>query len=279
AYGVPSCALNTKICGQGFPMSRILSGKFVQRDQQPWMVFLALNITTMITSCTAVILTEVHMLTGASCVYRNGTYPAWIKAYYMSTERMKGDYLYVDQVRLHTDFNATNHRNDIALLAVQRPLVFSRYTKPICIPTNPLNLTDMRLTVAGWGRLGDDEPTGNKARALEPVKKAEPEQTSLYRGTVRGVYGEDCYHRFKKFGYDDLIMFCAERDSTALCDVTAPAMSTGSDGVTYLMGLASYGFPCGSSSLPSVFLRIDSFSPWIFHKLNRFAEYTEIPTP
>ncbi|KAH7939890.1 hypothetical protein HPB52_018837 [Rhipicephalus sanguineus] len=110
---------------------------------------------------------------------------------------------------------------------------------------------------------------------------AEPEQTSLYRGTVRGMYGEDCYHRFKKFGYDDLIMFCAERDSTALCDgdTAAPAMSTGSDGVTYLLGLASYGFPCGSSSLPSVFLRIESFSPWIFHKLNRFAEYTEISTP
>lgn len=205
----------------------------------------------------------------------------------MSTERLKGDYLYVDQVRLHTDYNATNHRNDIALLAVQRPLVFSRYTKPICIPTDPMNLTDMRIMVAGWGRLGDDEsaevaePTGDEPKPPTPDQKAEPEQTSLYRGTVRGMYGEDCYHRFKKFGYDDLIMFCAERDSTALCDgdTAAPAMSTGSDGVTYLLGLASYGFPCGSSSLPSVFLRIESFSPWIFHKLNRFAEYTEISTP
>lgn len=261
-------------------MSRVLSGKFVQRDQQPWMVFLSLNFTTMITSCSAVILTEIHMLTAASCVHRNGTYPASIKAYYMSTERLKGDYLYVDQVRLHTDFNATNHRNDIALLAVQRPLVFSRYTKPICIPSSPINLTDMRLTVAGWGRLGNDEPTGKKSRALEPVKGGEREQTSLYRGTVLGMYGEDCYHQFKNFGYDDLIMFCAERDSSALCDgdAAAPAMSTSSDGVTYLIGLASYGFPCGSSSLPSVFVRIDSFSPWIFHKLNRFSEYTEIHT-
>ncbi|KAL3225526.1 hypothetical protein MRX96_025770 [Rhipicephalus microplus] len=108
----------------------------------------------------------------------------------------------------------------------------------------------------------------------------EREQTSLYRGTVLGMYGEDCYHQFKNFGYDDLIMFCAERDSSALCDgdAAAPAMSTSSDGVTYLIGLASYGFPCGSSSLPSVFVRIDSFSPWIFHKLNRFSEYTEIHT-
>lgn len=248
-----------------------------------------MNFTTVITYCTAVLLTEVHLLTGASCVYRNGTYPAWIKAYYMSTERLKGDFLYVDQARLHTDYNATNHRNDIALLAVQRPVVFSRYTKPICVPTNPMNVTDMRVTVAGWGRLGDDEPaegklsepTGDKSKAAPPIKKAEPEQTSLYRGTLRGVDGEDCYHRFKKFGYDDLIMFCAERDSTALCegDTAAPAMSTGSDGLTYLLGLASYGFPCGSSNLPSVFLRVEAFVPWIFHKLNRFAEYTEIPTP
>ncbi|XP_054918437.1 transmembrane protease serine 11D-like isoform X3 [Dermacentor andersoni] len=265
AYRISTCTLNSEICGKGFAMSRVLSGKFVQRDQQPWMVFLAMNFTTVVTYCSAVLLTEVHLLTAASCLYRNGTYPVWTKAYYMSTERLKGDFLYVDQVRLHTDYNATNHRNNIALLTVQRPVVFSRYTKPICIPTNPMNLTDMRITVSGWGRLGD----------------AEPEQTSLYRGTLRGLDGDDCFHRFKNYGYDDLIMFCAVRDLNALCegDAASPAMATGSDGLTYLLGLASYGFSCGSSDVPSVFLRIEAFVPWIYHKLNRFTEYTEIPTP
>ncbi|XP_070383090.1 cathepsin G-like isoform X2 [Dermacentor albipictus] len=283
AYRNPMCTLNSELCGKGYAMSRVLSGKFVQRDQQPWMVFLAMNFTTMVTYCSAVLLTEVHLLTAASCLYRNGSYPVWTKAYYMSTERLKGDFVYVDQVRPHTDYNATNYRNNIALLTVQRPVVLSRYTKPICIPTNPMNLTDMRITVSGWGRLGDEEPTQGKPNL---TTTAEPEQTSLYRGTLRGLDGDDCYQRFKNYGYDDLIMFCAARDLNALCelfcsqgDAASPAMAAGSDGLTYLLGLASYGFSCGSSDVPSVFLRIEAFVPWIYHKLNRFAEYTEIPTP
>ncbi|XP_077494274.1 transmembrane protease serine 11D-like isoform X3 [Amblyomma americanum] len=266
AEGVHSdpCTINPKVCGQTLPMARLLNGKLGQRDENPWMVFLAINFTEM-SYCSATLLTEVHLLTAASCVYRNRTYPDWIKAYYLSTERLKGDFLYVDKVRIHTDYNSTTQRNDIAIITVQRPLVFTRYTKPICIPTNHMNVTDMRVTVAGWGRLNDNDP----------------EQTSLYRGTMRGLHGEDCYSRFRYYGYDDLIMFCAAKDSTALCegDTAAPAMVTGTDGLTYLLGLASYGYSCGSSDVPSVFVRIEAFVPWLFHKLNRFTEYTSIPTP
>ncbi|XP_077494272.1 transmembrane protease serine 11D-like isoform X2 [Amblyomma americanum] len=299
-------------------MARLLNGKLGQRDENPWMVFLAINFTEM-SYCSATLLTEVHLLTAASCVYRNRTYPDWIKAYYLSTERLKGDFLYVDKVRIHTDYNSTTQRNDIAIITVQRPLVFTRYTKPICIPTNHMNVTDMRVTVAGWGRLNDSTPHQLTGRSGEDaIAKTEgssplpalavgetstspsgglstraqsdqqsskvpddPEQTSLYRGTMRGLHGEDCYSRFRYYGYDDLIMFCAAKDSTALCegDTAAPAMVTGTDGLTYLLGLASYGYSCGSSDVPSVFVRIEAFVPWLFHKLNRFTEYTSIPTP
>ncbi|KAH7933635.1 hypothetical protein HPB49_014509 [Dermacentor silvarum] len=137
--------LTQLFCGQGYPTSRVLS----------WEV-----CSERSTAMDGVSGDEFHyrchvLLRGSP---DRGTFAnrgkLFVQAYYMSTEKLKGDFLYVDQVRLHTDYNATNHRNNIALLTVQRPLVFSRYTKPICIPTNPMNLTDMRISVSGWGRLG-----------------------------------------------------------------------------------------------------------------------------
>lgn len=264
--GGTECSINSDICGKGCPVARILNGKLVQRDQEPWMVFLAVNFSNTTQYCSAVILTEVHLLTAASCVYRNGTYPSRAKAYYMSTERLKGEYVYVDKIRIHTDYASRTYRNDIALMTVETPLQFSRYTKPVCVPTSYVNVTDTRVTVPGWGRLNST---------------AEPEQSSLYRGFVRGMDGEDCYRRFKAFGYDDLIMFCAGRDRSALCegDTASPAMVKGKDGLTYLLGFALYGFQCGSGDAPSVFLRVDAYVPWILHKLNRYSEYHSITVP
>ncbi|XP_077542015.1 transmembrane protease serine 11D-like [Haemaphysalis longicornis] len=228
-------------------------------------VFLAVDFSKTTYYCSAVILTEVHLLTTASCVYRNGTYPTWAKAYYESTVRLTGDYVYVDKIRIHTDYTSRTFRNDIALMTVERPLDFTRYTKPVCVPTSSVNVTDTRVTVPGWGRLNTTEP----------------EQSTLYRGFLRGMDGEDCYRRFKAYGYDDLIMFCAERDRSALCegDTAAPALVNGKDGLTYLLGLALYGYNCGSGDAPSVFLRVDAYAPWIHHKLNRLSEYHSIPVP
>lgn len=54
----------------------------------------------------------------------------------------------------HSEYDTYTQANDIALLRLERPVVFSNWIKPICLPSGDLlNKTydGVRMVVAGWG--------------------------------------------------------------------------------------------------------------------------------
>ena len=43
-------------------------------------------------------------------------------------------------------------KNDIALIKLEKPVRFSRFIQPICLPTRPRQFEEECCHVAGWGK-------------------------------------------------------------------------------------------------------------------------------
>lgn len=52
---------------------------------------------------------------------------------------------------IHPNYNSPAQYNDIALLRLDRNVIFNEYISPICLQTTP-NLQNTKLIATGWGR-------------------------------------------------------------------------------------------------------------------------------
>lgn len=79
--------------------------------------------------------------------------------------------------------NSRNQHHDIALLRMARKIEYTEFIKPICLPVDSsvrsLSLSDVVLTVAGWGKKQlatiDDESIRNFFHELQ-VKRKQDQQ-------------------------------------------------------------------------------------------------------
>lgn len=74
------------------------------------------------------------------------------------------------EVFLHPNFKALEFHDtsDIAIVQVDRPIVFSYRIIPVCLPQSETNNYDnMKATVSGWGRMWSD---GDNSRFLQETK-------------------------------------------------------------------------------------------------------------
>ena len=79
----------------------------------------------------------------------------------------------VSAVRAHTGFSTTSLKNDIAIVEVDRNVVFSDRIAPVCLPDS-LRGVDLpsrfgAMTIIGWG---SEETGGSTVTALRQVLSA-----------------------------------------------------------------------------------------------------------
>lgn len=61
---------------------------------------------------------------------------------------------HISRIILHPDYVDAGFVNDISLLQMESPVIFSDYVRPICLPDANATLKDGRMcTVIGWGQL------------------------------------------------------------------------------------------------------------------------------
>jgi len=63
----------------------------------------------------------------------------------------------VNEVYVHPEFESINFANDVALLLMDKPIVFGRRVSPVCLPGPPGTDTDVEFgkecVAVGWGRI------------------------------------------------------------------------------------------------------------------------------
>ncbi|XP_046623672.1 trypsin-1-like [Neodiprion virginianus] len=197
-------------------------------------------------SCSGALITELWVVTVASCVHRNGATNLTVR-FATTIASTGGEQLEVRFVIVHPDFDSISYDYDIALLKLRVPLQFGDGKLPIVLPSSEYEIADeTAANVTGW--IMDTQ--GNPASQLTVVSTP----------TVNQTICKSSLPAFK-----DLLdsMLCAGHMNAdaEVCqgDLGAPLVHE-----EILVGILSYGLGCTVPTFPTVYTRIDSFVTWIF---------------
>ncbi|XP_019746192.1 coagulation factor X-like isoform X2 [Hippocampus comes] len=158
----------------------------------------------------------------------------------------------VAQILMHERYEKKTADNDIALLRLASPVVYTPYAVPACLPTKSLAERDLWAisihTVSGWGRRAENGPTSHLLRRLR-VPRIRTQQCIQESGVQLTEN-----------------MFCAGyltgREDSCKGDSGGPLV-TQYKKTTFLLGIVSWGKGCARPGHYGIYTRVSNYLQWI----------------
>nr|XP_027203522.1 serine protease nudel-like [Dermatophagoides pteronyssinus] len=238
---------------------RIIGGKSSSFGSWPWQVALYREGEFQ---CGAVVIDSQWLLTAAHCFYSTpGAF--WTARSGVLRRGSLQRTLYeeirrIDRVIIHPDYVDRGFLNDIALLHLDKPLQYSKYIRPICLPDEEDSHIDrwnnQLCTTVGWGKLyehGRIFPDTLQEVTLPIISTEECRKRTLFLPLYRITDN----------------MFCAgfEHGGRDAClgDSGGPIMCQKANGKWILLGITSNGDGCGRAGRPGVYTKVYNYLTWI----------------
>ncbi|XP_016957760.1 trypsin 3A1 [Drosophila biarmipes] len=204
-------------------------------------------------ACGGTIFSPTIILTAAHCVLEHSK-PQYYVIRAGSTDWSKGgSYIQVHRIIPHPKFHEpTRMNNDIAIVQLQQPLVYSREIQPIGLATSEDRIQPAaQLFVSGWGSKAISQMQSEKRLRYTVVQLRDQDQ---------------CARNYFGAGSVTNTMFCAGtqvggRDSCQ-GDSGGPLV-TSINGQMKLYGIVSWGFGCANAMFPGVYTKVPAFGDWI----------------
>ncbi|RWS01252.1 hypothetical protein B4U79_07878, partial [Dinothrombium tinctorium] len=249
------CGKAKKIELHKMPDSRIVNGFNVPISSAPWVASLVgLRFDGSHAFCGAVIITPRRLLTAAHCINlakRSGFYK--INAVVGTDVKNNfggGEVFTVEQYKQHEFFVEKTYRNDIAILKLDRDIVYKpNKIAPICLPPRS-EQAQGRALVVGFG------VTDYDTRSLSEI---------LLGAEVNILPPSRCV-KYRKHGFKEEDQICAgweEGGMDACLGDSGGPLFYWKDNTAYLVGIVSFGIDCGQAGLPGIYTRISTFINWI----------------
>ncbi|XP_028047881.1 CLIP domain-containing serine protease 2 [Monomorium pharaonis] len=265
-------------CGRELSQ-RIIGGERTELDEFAWMALLEYQKPNgRSTACGGVLISKRYVLTAAHCIkgkdlptnwrltsvrlgeYDTDTDPDCVQD--SETTQVCADdpvTVGVEEQIAHEEYRplSRDQRYDIALLRLSYDVMFTKYIKPICLPTN--TLLNQKLFVAGWGKTESRSSSNIKLKLKLPL--ADKDQCDEVYGNagVRLGYGQICAGGQR--GKDS----CRGDSGGPLMAVER--LYNGTSKWT-TVGVVSFGpSPCGMQGWPGVYTKVSDFVPWILSKM------------
>ncbi|XP_055590878.1 CLIP domain-containing serine protease B4-like [Uranotaenia lowii] len=156
------------------------------------------------------------------------------------------EYIYEHNVAVH---------NDIALIKLERPIEFTDFISPVCLPLakdlRKIREAGRKFTVIGWGAT---ERGMQIPRILGSQYKLAVE--------VPGVSLKTCRRHYPNMIESEM---CAggESGKDSCQGDSGGSLVTNVDGYWYQFGVVSYGLGCGLEGVPGIYTRVTSYLDWI----------------
>ncbi|XP_046457601.1 chymotrypsinogen A-like isoform X2 [Daphnia pulex] len=171
----------------------------------------------------------------------------------------------VTRAVIHARYNAGNYANDIAILTLDMPVIFSKTVVPVCLPpasTDPDQYADQHAVTLGWGTT-----VGYPSATLGGMIREGSSVTALQQATVHMLSNSLCREEdyFGKYISDLNICVKSEEQQPCVSDVGSPLVVQSSPGTWTVIGIHSYGQGCGVSGLKT---RVSAFRTWIDQYIN-----------
>nr|XP_050033986.1 serine proteinase stubble-like isoform X1 [Dermacentor andersoni]XP_050033987.1 serine proteinase stubble-like isoform X1 [Dermacentor andersoni] len=242
------------------PQGRIVGGRNSFIGEWPWQVlvkeatWLGLFIKN---KCGGVLISDKYALTAAHCQ------PGFLSSLLVilgahdlsgNIGRFKPVSIPVRRMIVHRSYNPATFENDLALLELERPVVFQPHIVPICLPGRNEDFTGMPSYVTGWGKLSHGGSVPNVLQYVQvPILSNQKcQKMFMLAGHVKAIRDN-----FVCAGYDG-----GNRDSCE-GDSGGPLTLLRDDGRWVLVGTVSHGIRCAEPNMPGVYMRTSAYRPWI----------------
>ncbi|XP_072326964.1 acrosin-like isoform X1 [Scyliorhinus torazame] len=168
----------------------------------------------------------------------------------------------VAEVIKHENYNPDTESNDIALIKVTDPIVFTDFVQPVCLQYQKLDIAELKPCVtAGWGMV---EGKGRRADVLQEqeisiIPTAICNQGDWHNGSLSD---QVLCAGFKWAGPDR-----CQTDSGGplVCKVLGA-------GKFYQLGITNWGLGCGHKVHPGIYTSVRKYIEWIEWKTSKLGE-------
>ncbi|XP_050343182.1 serine protease nudel [Nymphalis io] len=233
---------------------RVVGGKPSQPAAWPWMV--ALYRDGMF-HCGGVIINQNWVMSAAHCVNKFWQY------YYEVQVGMLRRFSFSPQEQNHRvthiivnhNYNQEDMKNDLSLLRVKPAIQFSRWVRPVCLPSPEVAGADWMwgppagtiCTAVGWGATVERGPDPDHMREVEvPI-------------------WEKCKHQDDQDGNEICAGLVEGGRDTCQGDSGGPLLCRNPMNTQqwYVAGIVSHGDGCARKGEPGVYTRVSLFVSWI----------------
>jgi len=249
---------------------RIMGGSAVEGTRKyPWQMSLATGFMGMFYQhrCGAALISERWVLTAAHCSLTLVGQTLYVMGGFLDIDNKEtAQIIKVLSVINHENFVPSLYEQDIALLRLATPVVYTPSLLPICLPQPTYGRRDeyasnlgRKAVLAGWGRKWDNGPLATQLEMVElPI-----------------ISNSMCMHWYNRSGsrqfIPDYTFLCAgwEEGKMDACsgDSGGPLVDYRRDGRAEIVGIVSWGIGCGVKGRPGVYTRVTQFVPWIKKKV------------
>ncbi|XP_042191409.1 acrosin [Callorhinchus milii] len=168
----------------------------------------------------------------------------------------------VKEIIKHENYNPDTESNDIALIKVSEPVIFTNYVQPVCLQYEKLDIAELKPCVAvGWGLI---EGRGKRIDVLQEeevniIPTVICNQGDWYNGSLND--------RVLCAGFEWGGVDRCETDSGGplVCKVLGA-------GRFYQIGVTSWGLGCSRIKHPGIYTSVRKYTEWIEWKVSRLGE-------
>ncbi|XP_018342834.1 PREDICTED: serine protease easter-like [Trachymyrmex septentrionalis] len=258
---------------------RIIGGKNASLGAYPWIARIGYsmpNANDLSYRCGGTIINRRYVVTAAHCVvnlpenFKVGgvrlgehnilTDPDCEQEYCAEPVQ---DFL-PESIIVHKNYNKPEFKNDIAIIRLNKPVIYNEHVKPICIMNGELlnkNFVGETAEVAGWGIFDINDP--KPSTILQTVK-------------LPIVKIDECVVAYKRYAEisEDQQMCVGGVPGHDSCggDSGGPLMQVNSlNGPPkyYFIGIVSFGAKlCGASKTPAIYSRVAAYITWILNTMH-----------
>ncbi|XP_063705675.1 collagenase-like [Culicoides brevitarsis] len=235
--------------------TRIIKGYYPEQKDVGFTAGVMLHFEEETGWCGGVLISDKYVLSSAHCLRKAPAATVVLNA--TNIHQFEKVVIPVVQILLHPKFKKGSYKNDIALLRLQRPVKIDDNIYPIRLPKKSekkKSYKKSKAVVAGWGRDGTNE--------IIPA-------TQLMGVNLTVISNFDCWVKYPAYIKDTNICTSSSKGTPCEGDDGGPLFINETDGLPTLIGVTSYQFSLGCTSLwPAVYTRVSYYLDWITENAN-----------